>query len=277
MATAPDAAGFDPLTTIDGRRHRVTLGLRRLNLADWLLADEHADEEIAHKKELLATQPSEVLRTMPEAAAASEELLAEIVANLAVHHPGRPRQPDPTVDPLQAAALLVQEDLCLLTRGQHHWELTAACVCFPSRWALADKIGASVAAIHDPVPDYAQIAGPVDSFFDRLSVDRPMWRTNWTLTDDPALHQPRPAAASVADPGSWTFRVERQTLRRLPDTGAAVFTIRTYQLPLTELVQTDPTAARTLAATLTTTPPDWQAYRSWDDLAALVEWLRAHG
>lgn len=33
------------------------------------------------------------------------------------------------------------------------------------------------------------------------------------------------------------FRTERQSLRRLPRTGAIVFTIRTYMLPLTSLAQ----------------------------------------
>ena len=40
----------------------------------------------------------------------------------------------------------------------------AACVCFPSRWSLAEKLGASLAAIHGPVPGFerelAAQAGP---------------------------------------------------------------------------------------------------------------------
>lgn len=273
MAVAAEG-GFDPATTIDGRRHRVTLGLRRLDLADWLQFDEHAVAEIAHKRELLAADRDEVLRTMPEADRASEELLTEVVANLTAHHPTRPHDVESQLHPLHAAALLVQEDLCLMTRGPQGWTMTAACVCFPSRWRLADKIGASVAAIHAPVPDYDQIAGPVDLFFERLTPDRPMWRTNWTLMDDPALYQPTRPPTRVDDPGAWTFRVERQTLRRLPGTGAAVFTIRTYRRRLSDLVIADPTAARDLAATLATVTSDQRDYRAWDALPTVVSWLR---
>ena len=277
MAGGAGSGGFDPVSTIDGRRHRITLGLRRLDLADWLLVDEHADAEIAHKRQLLAADGDEVLRTMPAGDEAADELLTEIVANLSAHHPARSTEPEPALHPVHAAALLVQEDLCIMTREAQEWTMTSACVCFPSRWRLADKIGASVAAIHAPVPDYDQISAPVDLLFERLTPERPMWRVNWTLMDDPALHQPSRPATTVEDPGSWTFRVERQTLRRLPHTGAAVFTIRTYRRRLADLVIADPAAAAALATTLTTVTPDQREYRAWDELPALVSWLRAQG
>lgn len=269
---------FDPLSTIDGHRHRITLGLRRLELADWLLVDDDADSDIRHKQELLASEPSSVLQTTPESDQATAELLEAIVTNLSVHHPSRPRTYPSGLHPLHSAALLVQEDLCVLTRGPGGWTMTAGCVCFPSRWRLADKMGRSVAGIHAPVPGYATISDPVDAFFDRLSVDRPMWRTNWTLTDDPALHQPAPARSreEVTDPGSWTFRVERQTVRRLPTSGAAVFTIRTYRRSLARVVVDDPAAAAALATTVEQAPAHLRSYRAWQGLPTVVSWLREH-
>lgn len=50
------------------------------------------------------------------------------------------------------------------------------------------------------------------------------------------------------------FRSERQSLRRLPRTGAVVFTIRTYFVPVTELVR-EPFVPGRLAS----------AVRSWGD------------
>lgn len=266
-------ADFDPVSTIDGRPHRTTLGLRRLDPADWLLVDEHADAEIQLKRELLAAQDDEVLRTSDTDDAAARELLTLIQEALAAHHPDRLRPVDPGIHPLHSAALLVQEDLCLMSRGPSGWTLTSACVCFPSRWRLSDKVGRSVSAIHDRVPEYDRIATPVDTFFDRLSPDRPMWRTNWTLMDDPELFQPERTGTDVSDPGSWTFRVERQTLRLLPRSGAAVFTIRTYRRTLAQIADHDPAAAADLANTLATVPQEQADYRSWDDVPALVTWL----
>ena len=35
-----------------------------------------------------------------------------------------------------------------------------------------------------------KLARPVDSFFNRIDIDRPVWRVNWSLTTDPTLFQP---------------------------------------------------------------------------------------
>lgn len=42
--------------------------------------------------------------------------------------------------------------------------------------------------VHTPVPKYAEhIGAAVDTTLQRLSVDRPMWRSNWTFEDHPAF------------------------------------------------------------------------------------------
>jgi hypothetical protein len=85
------------------------------------------------------------------------------------------------------------------------WRLEAACVCFPSRWSLGEKIGGSLGEVHSPAPSYdVEIGGPVNEFFERLSSERSFWRLNWTLLDDPELHQPRAARrCEGADQNDW--------------------------------------------------------------------------
>ena len=136
---------------------------------------------------------------------------------------------DSSEHPIVEASRLVQEDLCVLVR-EDAWRLRAACVCFPSRWDLATKIGTTLDDIHAPVPGYdSQLSTPTNSFFDRLRPDRSFWRLNWTLLDHPDLHQPnRARVAPSGELDDWYFRVERQTLRQLQRTNAIVFTIRTY-------------------------------------------------
>jgi hypothetical protein len=174
---------------------------------------------------------------------------------------------------------LVQEDLCVLTRLDDQWALTAASVCFPSRWRLADKIGTSVGAIHDPVPGYHDTIGPiVDRSLDRLHTDRPLWRLNWTILDDPALFQPagdHSGREGAVDPNDLTFRVERQTLRRLPTSGGILFTIRTYRYGLPAVVSR-PELAANLATTLRTCSPEMAQYKGWTTvLPALITHLGA--
>lgn len=104
-------------------------------------------------------------------------------------------------------------------------------------------------------------------------------RRNWAVLDDPSLYQPAPAApvagvdAGGAGERLWV-RVERQTLRRLPETGAVVFGIRTRQRRLDALGAGD---RHNLVAALRSIPPDAAAYKGLTTLGPIVvEWRAAH-
>jgi hypothetical protein len=279
---------------------RLAMGLRPLDLSRWLEVDGHRSEELDLKGDLLAAAHAQVFAAHPGSEAASDELLGMIVANLDRYHPGlvtdvgggRYREESTGrlaggsgMHPLEVASRLVQEDLCIMIRSPSDWVLGAASVCFPSRWSLAQKMGRDLAAIHAPVPGYeSSLASPTAAFFDRLQEDRPVWRLNWTLVTDPALHQPgggrrRAPGQPPADPGRqvW-FRVERQTLRRMRHSPAVCFTIRTYVTALEELVTTHPEAAPALRAALAEVPPDVDDYKGWGDLRpAIRDWLWRRG
>jgi dimethylamine monooxygenase subunit A len=292
---APDAA--PAYVPVDGRPWRLTMGLRPLDPARWLEVDGARRHELFDKAGLLGTVRDRVVAVLPGSEAAGAELLAAVLDYLDTHHPGTvapglgatvvERSTGVVVDttslhPLDAAARLVQEDLCLMERRGRSWVLTAASVCFPSRWDLRAKVGRDLATIHQPVPGYQEAIGaPVEAFFDRLTVERPMWRLNWTLIDRPDLHQPDPSGrrrpAVGAQPGRelW-FRVERQTLRRLTERPAITFTIRTYVTALGDLVAAHPGVVESLRATLPTVPPATVAYKGWAGMVGpLRDWLDA--
>jgi hypothetical protein len=253
---------------LDPKGWRLAMGLRPLDLARWLEVDEHRDEELALKDQLLRDSYDVVVATNPEGEEASIELLEEVQANLATFHPALANTPGGADHPIVTASRLVQEDLCVMLR-EDTWRLRAACVCFPSRWDLATKIGTTLDDIHGPVPGYDdQLARPTTLFFDRLRPDRSFWRLNWTLLDSPDLYQP--ATARQAPEGEleeWYFRVERQTLRSLARTRAVVFTIRTYVTSAATLCKRDDTFAATLVHALETAPRDVQAYKGWTGVA----------
>jgi hypothetical protein len=245
------------------------MGLRPLEPDDWLERDDHAEEELAQKTTLLAEHYDDVVATQPAGEAASHELLGEVREFLGRVHPGVATTVDDEEHPLVAASRLVQDDLCVLVKDDQ-WRLRAACVCFPSRWELATKIGATLDEIHGPVPHYDEVlARPTNAFFDRLGPQRSFWRLNWTLLDDAALHQPRAArAAPSGNLADWFFRVERQTLRQLPVTRAIVFTIRTYVTPARTLADANGQFVATLTHALETASPATQAYKGWTGVAA---------
>ncbi len=244
------------------------MGLRPLDLASWLEIDDRYVDELAQKAQLLREDYAAVVATNPEGDDASSELLAEICENLRSHHPDVSPQLDEREHPIVAASRLVQEDLCVMVRDDA-WRLRAACVCFPSRWDLASKIGTTLDDIHGPVPGYGdELARPTNAFFDRLKPDRAFWRLNWTLLDSPALFQPTTARRPpTGDLEAWHFRVERQTLRSLPRTNAVVFTIRTYVTCAAALRDRDDTFVPALIHALESAPAPVQSYKGWSGVA----------
>lgn len=228
-------------------------GLNPIAPGQWLQIDDAYDAQMALRDALLRERRDAVFRQADGAEAAAAELLERILAELrhksgftidahAVTRPDGRRVPIDHENPLICAARLVQEDLLILQKPDHAHVLTAAVLCFPARWKLAAKFGASVAHIHDPVTPYDdEMALRVQRMLDFIHPDRPMWRANFLLHDNPELFQPE--GENTSDPWQpdipcWV-RVERQSLLRLAESGAVVFSIHTCVVPLSSLGDTE--------------------------------------
>lgn len=251
----------------------MAMGLRPLELSKWLELDEHREEELRYKADLLRDKFDVVVATTPGSEKASAEVLREVTSALDIYHPSVAVSVDSNEHSLVASARLVQEDLCIMEKSDT-WRLTAAVVCFPSRWSLATKIGTTLDDIHGPVPLYDEkLSSPTNAFFDRMTPEKAVWRLNWTLIDNPDLHQPVSARKSPeGDLAKWFFRVERQTLRQLPETGCVLFTIRNYVTNAASLVASDSEFGSSLLRSLETAPPEVQDYKGW---VGVAEKLRA--
>ena len=165
-------------------------------------------------------------------------------------------------DGLAAFAVSQPDDVCLVAPSPG-WPLVAGAVLFPSHWHLRDKIGRPVAEVHGRVPGYP--AAQVDRFLERLRPGKVMWRRNVLFHRNGELYAPVPT------PGDeWWVRSERQTFRRLPASGAVLFTIATDTAPVSSLPDDD---RRRLAAWLRDLPPAWGAYAGVDvdDLMSSVD------
>jgi len=223
-------------------------GIAPLEMADWLFVDDAFAEQMAMRKRLIEQSRDAVVAMTGDGGAAAAELLAFTLDWLAGHAPGyavgpdRVRRPDGVTiaidrdDPMGTLGHLVQEDLCLLQkRGEEH-VLTAAVVCFPASWRLAEKIGRPLSGIHEPVAEYdTGVARRVQRLFDGVRVGRPLWRFNVLTYAAPDLFQPdpRPEPHAAEAGGEERFpylRSERQCVLRLPETGACVFSIHSFVL-----------------------------------------------
>ncbi len=242
-----------PEEVFSGQPHRLTMGLRPLDLETWLDADPD-DPQIPMRRDLLGSHRDEVFGALPGSEDARAQVAAAVAHQVGVVLPGAD-------DPLVEAAQCIRDDLCVLEVREGRWRLTAGVVCFPSRWRLADKLGRDVTAIHDPVPRYRQTLGAAtDSAMAAVGRMRPRWRVNWTLLDDPALFQPTTPAGRAHRPGPHSFlRVERQCL--VPVADAIVFSIRTTVMPVADLDEAKASAVLTAAAA---SPQDMARYRGWE-------------
>jgi hypothetical protein len=246
--------------------HRV--GTRPLEVAKWLPSDRETEPTIAMKRELLRTRRSEVVGLLEGGEDAADEA-AQLVAAFA----GKKLE-STGIDALVEAALMVADDIVVMKSV-----VVAGVVCSPSRWRLNSKLGQDMLAVHRPVAKYAeQVGGAVDTTMARLKADKPMIRSNWTIEDHCAMFQPvGPNTPLVNDPSHLWVRMERQTLRALPLCGGSMFTIRTYQQPITEYVARGADKARTLRSLIKRLPDDVAQYKSLLHYReSLLAWLESY-
>jgi len=261
-----------PQVVGDGFRHRV--GTKPLDVASWFVRDDEWEPTIAMKRELLRTRRDAVVAYRDDGHEVAQEAAELVLGWLGASTTAT------GIDALVEAALAVPDDLTVLrsipTDMGEQLPFVAGVVCSPSRWRVGEKIGLDMLAVHEPVALYAEhIGAAVDTTLTRLSPDRPIWRSNWTLEDHPALFQPHsPNRPLVEHPSELWIRIERETLRRLPRTRGILFTIRGFQEPLATHVQRGPEAVRTLRELVARLPDALARYKSvYDYRGATIDWL----
>jgi len=223
-------------------------GIQPLEHSDLLyLEDDAFSAQMSYRDFLIREKRSETFYLSEKALSTAKELLESILAILKNNsnykiYPDRVQRPDKKViflkedNPIIIAGRLIQEDLLIL-----HWDntleehiLEGGVLCFPALWTLREKINKPLSRIHKPVANYNdKITRSVQRMFNNLKVDKPIWRANWYLYNDPELFSPLSEEFSHTTKkeyfeGNFWVRVERQTLKRLPVTNAIIFGIHTY-------------------------------------------------
>lgn len=268
----------------------LAMGLRPLDPAQWIEVDNSLPRYHRHTRSMREQHGDAVYAALPSSLQAQRELCALLCSHLVEHHGDAYRRsgdgvtsavggfhvPVPADDPepLWSASLLVADDLAIMQPGANGYLLVAASLATPSHWRLQDKLGRPMRAIHDPIPGiHDQLTPRIERFFDHITPQRPVCRFNWGMQADPALYQPGTKKARIPANAQLFYRVERQTLRRLPDSGCVVFTIRVFLHPL-ETLSTTPGAIADLVAAVDATPPALSAYKGFPALRDALEQYR---
>ncbi len=261
---------------------RMSMGLVARDKDEVISLDVRYPAEIEQRRTLLSTWGREVAAAEPGAEAACREMVDRLAELLPRRYPQvfehRPaglhnRLTGETwaadADPLTAAALLVQEDLCLLELRDGLPYLIAGTLCFSPGWRLLEKLGQPLGLVHQRVPFFGErLERPVDRLMRHLQRGKLVERLNWGVYDNPALFRPgrhfradhNPAITPSNAVDKLFLRVERQTLSVLPRTSAILFTIRTHVYPLRRVVAVAGAAAR-LAEAVAALPPQMTLYK----------------
>ncbi|MGZ3378508.1 MAG: heme-dependent oxidative N-demethylase subunit alpha family protein [Phenylobacterium sp.] len=247
------------------------IGLRPIGLDAWLEGGEA--DPAARKDALFETVQALVWAETPESRAGQAEVLEMVEAALG------PAPPPAGLAPLYAASRRVPDDLCLMEKRDGQWRLMALSLSAGGFFTAEEAIGKSLGELHGPVTGFAErFLVRVQRVFEGLRPELVLERRNWTILNSDALHTPSsaPIRARIgdidpADAGrALNLRVERQTLRRLPRTGGALFTIRVWLSPLGELAG-DPARLEAFERAWRSATPDLRAYKRFDLYDDLVE------
>ncbi|OCK76454.1 hypothetical protein K432DRAFT_306328 [Lepidopterella palustris CBS 459.81] len=273
----------------------MTMGLRKLDLDNWLTVDGKYYEFYQARRQLLSEKKQEVLQVKPGGEAACGELLGEVVGFLTKKYPeeyeifeGEQRRKwvrnrmtkeefaismPYNVHPLEVVARLAMEDFNVLIKsqftGNHH--LVASATLFPAGWRLRDRIGNSVTEIHKPVPQWKGLSDIVNlSYFSRIDQKSCMERSSFfvqvrppgmNLADTLFVQEPKdffPGMIHNLLPHNIIIRHERQTFRRLPKSGAVIFIVKTSITPLVHFPKEELAG---LAAEIRSWPEDIAEYK----------------
>ncbi|KAL8711224.1 MAG: hypothetical protein Q9220_004369 [cf. Caloplaca sp. 1 TL-2023] len=256
------------------------MGLRRMPWDDWIELDNQFPCFHEEKTRRLADLGPKIARTEPQALDAAYELLEEFSDYLSQRYPSLFQRTTEGVnnlytgekfniverplkeDPMQMAARLVQDDFALLFEqpdGQYY--LYAGAIVKTGVWNLDERMGMTLSHIH---VDHGKVPGFKDklergvmSLFRRIQPDSPVQRNTWYIQGLDSMDEEgfsKGAGEMHMPVENFHYRTERQSMRRLPRSGAVAFLFRTYDLPITDMVE-EPYVPGRLAS----------AIRSWDD------------
>lgn len=260
--------------------------------------DEHYLSEIAQKRGLLAKDHRYYYRSLPETEVAQWDVVEKVLTNLVQFQPdsfhlvqdgdewyfhNRLTGEELTFtfgntttlpyEPLDWVGRHVQEDLAILNSDVM---LVAGQLCFLNGWSLDNKFGKRFMGIHDPAPRMIDpTIQAAHKLMERIPTNRPVWRASWnfkisdqldmsarhTEAYNAELHRIAPELTPDNIGERVFIRIERQTVSRLPRSGAILFGIHTYLNTLADEA-TDPDRVRRMLGVLRTTPREMLDYKA---------------
>ncbi|OTA54146.1 hypothetical protein K449DRAFT_469577 [Hypoxylon sp. EC38] len=242
--------------------YHQTMSLTKLETDWWLELESTYRTRIAQRKELYAKHGESVLQWLPGSELACKELMEMVLQFLCARYPQYfVLSPDKsrlenkilgTVSiikekhPLLILLDNVPEDFGMVLRDPEtgYYVFRSGMICSALGWNVGTKINMKLHEIHQPIPDYKEkMQFSMDRFFSKMPTSKPIQRGSWGLEVDQPLYMPpgdphesyRDTQDASLTRSRIHLRVDWQTLRRLPLSGAVVFNFKALFTPLEEL------------------------------------------
>ncbi|KAE9983343.1 hypothetical protein BLS_004553 [Venturia inaequalis] len=239
--------------------YHQTMSISKMETDWWLELENTYIQRIKQRQELFAEHGKGVLDMLPGSELACKELMEMCLQFLCARYPQYFKLDVEnmlfhnsilgTVSDLKATPSLevilnnVPEDFGITLRDTEtgYYKFRAGVICSALGWNIASKIGMTLPEIHKPIPDYKEkMQFSMDRYFAKKPTDRCIQRGSWGLEVDQPLYMPPGSphealrATQIPDlkPSQCHLRVDWQTLRRLPLSGAIVFNFKALFTPI---------------------------------------------
>lgn len=245
--------------------YRFHLTLRRAELRDFFRAQDGSGRVLAERRRWLESEPARYAALQPEADAPWREFEREAAAWVGDAQTRGESTLDGPASVIAWGKRLEPDFLLLMPDDAGDFRLRGGALCFPTSWALEEKLGRTLDEIHAVVPGLnAALGPPIRQFLARLRPGPAYLRSNWGFAATPELNlhpsRPRPRLAPPLDPSRLWLRVEHQALALLPRSGGIVFAIRIALHPWQELRE-DPALRAGVRRALATMTDELAVYK----------------
>ncbi|KAL2064755.1 hypothetical protein VTL71DRAFT_3894 [Oculimacula yallundae] len=242
-------------------KYHQTMSFQKMETDWWLEVESNYVARVKERQELFAEYGSAVLDYLPGSELACKELMEMALQFYCARYPSHfSLSADKKVfhnnllntntiikrfHPLHILLNNVPEDFAIVLRNEEDgmYYFRAGVICSSLGWSVATKIGLQLEAIHAPIPDYKEkMSFSMDRFFSKMATHSPIQRGSWGLEVGTPLFMPpghphlkmRDSQSPEVKIEDCHFRVDWQTLRRLPLSAGVVFNFKALFTPVTE-------------------------------------------
>ncbi|KAK1985242.1 hypothetical protein LZ30DRAFT_584585 [Colletotrichum cereale] len=245
--------------------YHITMSIQASSPDDLIIFDKAYLDRVRNRRQILKENTSKVAGVVPEGIPALHETWTYLLSGyLPTRYPtmfslsedrtifqnhitnvSLPTTPPEDPDfALQALGETVEDDMFLLVETPEGHRAVAFVCCHPAGFDPSDKLGKLMKDIHQPVPSYDKIGASMERFFSRLQVGKSVKRMNWSVSTHDKLYSPsdlhiydgdKVEEGEDVDPSKACLRQELQTVTRLPETGAILFSFKTYLTPIEQI------------------------------------------